>query len=165
MVSDQPIPYGQPTAFEIKKVEEKKKLDSGARIAKLGLVAPSGDKFWAELFVPANGQWPSEGKENFIIEQADNPQWLPKAKRPGGGGFGKKGGGNPRDPVEEAARQAMIIAQSARTAALEELRLAANAEAMTLNEIRRACDERVGEITRQALDLGDGERAAAKGRK
>lgn len=166
-----PLPIGVETTFKVARAEIKKTLPpkdgkGPATIIKLGLVAPDGEKGWAEFFCPDGTLPPGEDtSETFILENSD---YGLKAKRPRKGGWG--GGGRKVDPAEDAARQAMIIAQSARTAAIEEMRMMFTvdpklAQGTNLKDIRDSIDNRVAAITLQALNLGDEERQAAKERK
>lgn len=169
MTDWKPLPLDTPTEFEVKKVTLKKTLepkkdgDPTPAIVTLGLVAGecAGQ---AELWIPNVEHLPAEGsKETLIIKPPKQEGWLPGAERPRKG-VGGKSGGFKFDPIEEAAKQAMIVAQSARTAALEELRLSHQDGPDTLAEIRKSVDERVVQIVNQAMRLGDRERQAARGR-
>lgn len=156
------IPFGTPALYEVQAAELKRELRSGAKIAKVGLAAPSGHRFWAEMYVPKDGRWPQLGREILIVTPPEQEGWMPEAKRPVDTTRG----------ADEAARQAMIVAQSARTAALEELRAAAEILPKrgrgdlptSLGDIREQVDARVRDITAQALELGAGAREAFRGR-
>jgi hypothetical protein len=94
-----------PVAYAIRKVEEKKRLDSGAVIYKIGLEV-DGEKLWpVEIFNPKPP--PAEGSTETLI--VTDSEYGLKAKRPGQGGGGKGG----RSPADSASIEAQVAAKLA----------------------------------------------------
>lgn len=86
-----PLPIGFETTFKVARAEIKKTLSpkdgkGPATVIKLGLVAPNGEKGWAEFFCPDGTLPPGEDtSETLILENSD---YGLKAKRPRKGGWG-----------------------------------------------------------------------------
>lgn len=173
-------PFDTDCDWQIKKVEVKRQ-DEGTKgpytILKVGVIAPNGWRGWVEIFHPGQDQskYPAEGStRKGKLERPKKPEYLPSLRlaRAGGGGGGYRGGGggSPRDPIEEAARQAMIVAQHSQSAAIAELALLDGGidppQGMDeIDAIRAYVNERSAELTDAALEIGNVERAAAKQRK
>lgn len=104
--------FDQPTEFTVAKVEEKKTLDTGAVIYKLGLVAPDGEKVWpTEMFCPKGTTPPSEGNNETLILTAPKQEgWAPGVSRPRKGGGGGRGG---RSPQNDASIEAQVALKCA----------------------------------------------------
>lgn len=140
-MADNGIPFGTEVPYQVAKVEKKKEGEKDGRaytIWKLGLIAPSGEKTWAELYCGPGSNPPAQGtSERLILTEPDNPKWNPSAKRPRRGGAG---GGRGMSPEERARIERMHAQEMA-------VRLMAAFEPVTEGRTAKAYLEVVKELS------------------
>lgn len=130
----------QPVKYTVAKVEEKKRLDTGAIIYKLGLVEANGEKLWpVEAFNPKPP--PTEGSTETLI--ITDSEYGLKAKRPSQGGGG---GRRPSDPEERKSIEAQVAAKLANEWAIAQLHASSGQTVLTGEQIAQATKDRMQAI-------------------